>query len=145
MRIKETITKLLKKHKTNDPFVIAAEKNIIVSYADLGDTYGFFTHASRIKFININNKLDDTMQRFVCAHELGHAILHPRANTPFLKKNTFYSIDKIEVEANTFAVELLLPDYEIDNFRDTNMTIKEVAGIYGVPGEVCELKTYIKN
>ncbi|OIJ07645.1 hypothetical protein BKP35_18345 [Anaerobacillus arseniciselenatis] len=144
MRIKETVTKLIKKHKTNNPFVIADEKNIIIQYADLGDTYGFFTHASRIKFININNNLDETMQRFVCAHELGHAILHPRSNTPFLKKNTFYSIDKIEVEANTFAVELLIPDYEIENFRDTNMTINEVAGIYGVPMEVSGFKDIIK-
>lgn len=141
--IKETVTKLIKKHKTNNPFTIATEKNIIIKYADLGNTYGFFITASRFKFININNNLDETMQRFVCAHELGHAILHPRVNTPFLKKNTFYSIEKIEVQANTFAVELLLPDYEIDNFRDTNMTISEVAGIYGIPMEVRNLKNLV--
>lgn len=140
MKIKEITTKLIKKHKTNNPFSIAAERNILIKYADLGDTYGLFINSNRFKFININNRLDDQLQRFVCAHELGHAILHPRANTPFLKKNTLYSIDKIEVEANTFAVELLLPDYEIDNFKETNMTIQEVAAIYGLPGEVCDLK-----
>ena len=48
------------------------------------------------------------MQRTVCAHELGHAVLHTHANTPFLRKNTFFSVDKLEIEANTFAALLLI-------------------------------------
>ncbi|MGQ0440076.1 ImmA/IrrE family metallo-endopeptidase, partial [Bacillus sp. B-TM1] len=38
------------------------------------------------------------MQRTVCAHELGHAVLHTHANTPFLRKNTFFSISNLSTE-----------------------------------------------
>jgi Zn-dependent peptidase ImmA (M78 family) len=73
--IKKLIMSLIRKHGTNDPFRIATEKNIILRFEDLKSTYGYFLHSNRIKIIHINNKLDEAFQRFVCAHELGHAIL----------------------------------------------------------------------
>lgn len=76
-----------------------------------------------------------------CAHELGHAILHPDENTAFLKKNTLFSTDKIEVEANTFAVELLLPDelfLEQDNY--SCFTIYDAINEKGVPVVLLSLK-----
>ena len=78
------------------------------------------------------------MQRFVCAHELGHAVMHPKANTPFMKRSTYFSIDKIEREANRFAVELLIPDSELKNY--VGWMVNEVAAVYGVPDEVVLLK-----
>ena len=138
--IKRKVDELIKKYKTNNPYQIAKLKNIEIQYADLGNTLGFYFHDSRIKFININNNLSTEMQRFVCAHELGHAILHPRSNTPFLKKNTFFSIDKIEVEANTFAVELLLLDEAIYEYRDSNLSMYEACEMHGIPRELSHLK-----
>lgn len=76
------------------------------------------------------------MQRFVCAHELGHAVLHPGLNTPFMKANTLLSTDRIEREANTFAVELLMPDDVIREYE----TIHQAAAVCGVPEEVVLLK-----
>lgn len=76
------------------------------------------------------------MQRFVCAHELGHAVLHPGLNTPFMKANTLLSTDRIEREANTFAVELLMPDELIQEYQ----TIYEAAVACGVPAEIASLK-----
>lgn len=70
-----------------------------------------------------------------------HSELHPRLNTPFLKANTLFVIDKIEVEANTFAVELLLPDKEIYEYKNTNISLNEVCGIYGIPQKLSHLKT----
>lgn len=89
---------------------------------------GFYKYDKRNKYIFINQKLSKEMQRFVCAHELGHAILHPRSNTPFLRKNTLFSIDKIEVEANSFAVQLLLSN---ENFEhcETKFDILRENGI----------------
>ena len=138
--IKRKVDELIKKYKTNDPYQIAKLKNIEIQYANLGNTLGFYFHDSRIKFININNNLPAEMQRFVCAHELGHAILHPRSNTPFLKKNTFFSIDKIEVDANTFAVELLLLDEAIYEYRDSNLSMYEACEMHGIPRELSHLK-----
>jgi Zn-dependent peptidase ImmA (M78 family) len=92
--------------------------------------------------VELNNNINESLQKFVCAHELGHAVLHPKANTPFLKRNTFYSLDKIEVEANTFAVELLLPDEQLYEYKDTSLSIYEICELYGVPKELSHLKKF---
>ncbi|WP_191556425.1 ImmA/IrrE family metallo-endopeptidase [Metabacillus idriensis] len=140
--IKGMVNQLRKKHHTNNPFTIAKERNIIVLKEPLGKILGYYNYHRRFKFIHINNMLDENTQKFVCAHELGHAILHPKSNTTFLKENTLYSIDKIEVEANSFAVELLLTDDYISEFQDTNLTIQEIAMTYGIPKCMVHLKKF---
>ncbi|MGN7193785.1 ImmA/IrrE family metallo-endopeptidase [Bacillus mycoides] len=142
MDIKECVLNIVAKYQTIDPFEIAKQKNITVLYADLGNTLGFYNTYKRFKFIHINNQIDETIQRFVCAHELGHAVLHPKANTPFLRNKTFFSVDRLEIEANTFAVELLLTDEMISAYEDTRLSIQEVAEIHGVPEGFALLKTY---
>ncbi|HFK1726866.1 ImmA/IrrE family metallo-endopeptidase [Bacillus cereus] len=142
MDIKEFVLNITEKHGTINPFEIAENKGIIVLYEDLGNTLGFYNTYKRIKFIHINNQIDETTQRFVCAHELGHAVLHPKANTPFLRNQTFFSVDRLEIEANTFAVELLLTDEMISAYEDTRLSIQEVAEIHGVPGGFARLKNY---
>ncbi|MED3396032.1 ImmA/IrrE family metallo-endopeptidase [Bacillus wiedmannii] len=142
MEIKEYALKIAEKHATTNPFEIARRKNIIVLFEDLGNTLGFYNTYKRFKFIHINNQIDEITQRFVCAHELGHALLHPRANTPFLRNQTFFSVDRLEIEANTFAVELLLTDAAIDTYKDTTLSIREIAEIHGIPNGFARLKTY---
>jgi Zn-dependent peptidase ImmA (M78 family) len=140
--IKEIVRQLIKKHKSNDPFQIAKEKNIIILFAELGNTLGFYSSYKRVQFIHLNNQLDEMMQRFVCAHELGHAVLHPKSNTPFLRANTLFSVEKLELEANTFAVELLLPDDIITQYQNTDLTIYDVAEIHSVPRQLVYLKNF---
>ncbi|MGX5438930.1 ImmA/IrrE family metallo-endopeptidase [Bacillus thuringiensis] len=142
MKIKDYVMKIVKKHGTTNPFEIAKRKDIIVLFEDLGNTLGFYNTYKRFKFVHINNRIDETTQRFVCAHELGHALLHPKANTPFLRNKTFFSVDRLEIEANTFAVELLLPDEMISEYQDTNLSIQEIAEIYGIPESFARLKSY---
>lgn len=142
MKIKDYVMKIVKKHGTTNPFEIAKRKDIIVLFEDLGNTLGFYNTYKRFKFIHINNRIDETTQRFVCAHELGHALLHPKANTPFLRNKTFFSVDRLEIEANTFAVELLLPDEMISEYQDTNLSIQGIAEIYGIPESFARLKSY---
>ncbi|MDR4903093.1 ImmA/IrrE family metallo-endopeptidase [Bacillus mycoides] len=142
MEIKEYALKIAEKHETTNPFEIARRKNIIVLFEDLGNTLGFYNTYKRFKFIHINNQIEETTQQFVCAHELGHALLHPKANTPFLRNQTFFSVDRLEVEANTFAVELLLTDEIVSEYKNTNLSIQEVAEIHGIPRGFARLKTY---
>ncbi|KAA1808162.1 Metallopeptidase ImmA [Bacillus cereus] len=142
MNIKKYVLNIVAKYQTIDPFEIARQKNIIVLFEDLGNTLGFYNTYKRFKFIHINNQIDETTQRFVCAHELGHAVLHPKANTPFLRNQTFFSVDRLEIEANTFAVELLLTDEMIAAYENTHLSIQEVAEIHGVPGGFSRLKNY---
>ncbi|EEM70284.1 MULTISPECIES: ImmA/IrrE family metallo-endopeptidase [Bacillus cereus group] len=142
MDIKEYVLNIVAKYQTRDPFEIARQKNIIVLFEDLGSTLGFYNTYKRFKFIHINNQINETTQRFVCAHELGHAVLHPKANTPFLRNQTFFSVDRLEIEANTFAVELLLTDEMVSEYEDTRLSIQEVAEIHGVPSGFARLKIY---
>lgn len=135
--------KIVKKHGTTNPFEIAKRKDIIVLFEDLGNTLGFYNTYKRFKFIHINNQIKETTQQFVCAHELGHAVLHPKANTPFLRNQTFFSVDCLEIEANTFAVELLLTDEMISAYKDTRLSIQEITEAHGIPGGFARLKTYI--
>ncbi len=86
--------------------------------------------------IHINSGLNEVDQCFTCAHELGHAVLHPKVNTPFLRRHTLQSIAKIEREANTLAVELLIPDKSIQN----GMSIYEAVRLHGVTEEIAHLK-----
>lgn len=141
MWVKVIVENLTKKYGTNNPFAIADAMNIHIIEQDLHEEIlGFYKYIRRNKFIFLNSNLSDLAKLFVCAHELGHSELHPRHSVPFLKRKTFFSIDKIETEANRFAVELLLPDEAIYEYKDSNISINEVASIYGVPEEVAHLK-----
>ncbi|MDE1421475.1 MULTISPECIES: ImmA/IrrE family metallo-endopeptidase [Bacillus] len=104
----ESITKkiksITKKFETNNPFKIAKELGIEVVYEDLGKALGYYSRHFRVKVIHINQNANEHNKEFICAHELGHAIFHPDANTPFLKRKTLFSTDQIELEANFFAI-----------------------------------------
>ncbi len=98
-----------------------------------------YKYDRRNQYLVINSNLDSNSQRIVCSHELGHAILHPKFNTPFMRKHTLFSVDKIEIEANTFAAYLLIPDESLfDSYNQ--MTIFDIAALYNVPIELVELK-----
>jgi len=140
--IKDIVGELINRHNTANPFELAILKKIHVIYHDLHpEIQGFYKYDKRNKYIVINSNLNETIQMFVCAHEIGHAELHPRVNTPFLREKTFLSIDRIEVEANTFAVELLLPDKAIYEHSNLGMTLNEIASMFCVPEEVTHLKS----
>lgn len=137
MWLKNEVVKLIKKHNTSDPFEIATQKNIYVIKWDLHEQInGYYKYDRRNRYIVINCNLDDDFQRVVCAHELGHAILHTRVNTPFMTKNTFFSVNKIEREANRFAAELLIPDDSLQEYDN----IYEIASMHRVPIELVRLK-----
>lgn len=141
MWIKETVERLINEYSTNNPFEIANAKNIYVVERNLhDDIMGFYKYIRRNKFIYINSNLDLKNKFYTCAHELGHSEFHTRLNTPFLKRRTLLSFNKIEKEANRFAVELLLPDSNLEEYRHTQLSLEEIAGIHGVPREVARLK-----
>jgi len=70
--------------------------------------------------VGVNSKHHPNRQRFTIAHELGHIVLHrPHLETAILidKSKNFIArdptsaegIDPLEIQANAFASELLLP------------------------------------
>lgn len=143
MWIKNEVKELIEEYSTNDPFEIAEGKSINVYFHPLHrEIMGYYKYIRRNKYIVINSNLDDNNKIFTCAHELGHSELHPRIDTPFLKKNTLFSTNKIENEANRFAVEMLLPDNKFEEYRGTSLSLEEIAGMHGIPREVARLKKY---
>ncbi|MGE7020455.1 ImmA/IrrE family metallo-endopeptidase [Solibacillus cecembensis] len=141
MSIKSIVNKLVKKHGTNDPFIIAESMGIIIVFEPLGNALGYYSKHFRVPIIHINQDADRKSQHFICGHELGHAVQHPNTNTSFLKRNTLFSTDKLEIEANTFAVELLLPDelFEVQNC--SSFTIYDAIEEKGIPIELLSLKS----
>ncbi len=109
MDIKKYVYSLALANNTNNPFEIAENKGIIVLMEPLGSIRGYYSKALRTKFIHINENMDEHKQLFTCAHELGHALLHPNLSTPFLRDSTLFSINKLEVQANRFATCLCYP------------------------------------
>ena len=138
MDIKKLVTKTIKKYKTNNPFELAEALGIEVLYENLGSINGYYTKMLRSKYIHVNYNLNEDRQRYTVAHELGHALMHPNANTPFLRENTLFSVDKLERQANTFAVELLMPDNIISQYE--GYTVHNIASLVGIPNGLEVLK-----
>lgn len=136
--IKDKVQQLCKKHQTRDPFIIARQMGILVIHEELGSISGYYNKILRMKQIHINHNLPDSVQRFTCAHELGHALLHPEANTPFLMTHTFFSISRMEHEANKFASELLIPDSFMED--NASLTMEQLARMLNYDVRLVELK-----
>ena len=138
--IQSKVDELYKKYGTRNPFTLARQLNIQIFYWDLpSEIKGFYQYEKRNRFIFINSELSLEEQLVVCAHELGHAVLHTKLNTPFMRTNTLFSIDKIEVQANTFAAYLLIPDESLFDSYD-QMTIYDIAALHQIPVELVKLK-----
>jgi len=123
MDIKLKVLNLIVKYGTKNPFKLAKKLNIEIIIEDLGEVRGLFKKVLKRKFIFINSKLNEFDKNLVCAHELGHAILHSSSNYQFLIDNTrILRKSRLEDEANLFASYLLIPDDEVFEeyeFRET--------------------------
>lgn len=140
MDVKKIAVQTAKKYQTWNPYEIAEARGVQIIYAPLKSILGYYTKYKRIQCIILNDNLPSHLQRFVCAHELGHSICHTNLNTQWLRKNTLVSTDRIEREASTFTVELLLPDDLIREYPE--YTLSHLGKIAGIPHELCLLKKF---
>lgn len=138
MRIMNIVTKLCSQHETNNPFAIAENKNIITLFEPLGSIHGFYQSIYNQKIIHINEDLSEQEQKFTCAHELGHIVLHNKINTSFLKTKTLFSVDRYENEANKFAVLLLYSEEEFKQYL--NLSIPQIAQCLNLSNELVEYR-----
>ena len=128
----------VKKYKTRDPFQIAKEKNVILVYAPLIDIRGFYQYFQRQHIICIDQDLSDQQKKFVCAHELGHMMMHKNANKVYMDTQTFFNTNKFENEANEFAVNLLIPDCEI--YDNKELTTEQLSRLLGYEEAMIKLR-----
>lgn len=137
MYIRDIVNSICCKYDTRDPFELADCLGIRINYCELGSIRGFFVLKNRIKQVFLNYNLSDYEKRFVLSHEIGHSLLHPEQNTMFLQ-NTFFSANRLEIEANRFAIELLMSDEDIQEHWE--YTLNEWSMFYGLPPEIIELR-----
>lgn len=116
MDIKRRVRNLEKKYGTKNPYKLCKMLKIKILYLNLGNIKGIYKKVLTNKFIAINENLDEFCQKIVLAHELGHALLHHSKEVQALKDYDLFPKcnNHIELEANTFAAELLISD-EIDS------------------------------
>lgn len=138
---KDTALELADKFNTTDPFEIAEHLNVHIFYQNLDPSImGFYKYNKKNQYICINENLSINKQIVTCSHELGHCRMHKHVNTPFLRANTFLSVDKFERQANLFAVELLLPDEDWHAYAKELKTIDAISNHTGIPKELLLLK-----
>lgn len=89
----------------------------------------FFRDMFNCEFIFVSNNLCDQEEKIVIAHELGHTILHVNLKTSNYTSSHLLVKNKIEIQANKFAAELLIPD-------DINLNIDSVT--------ICQLACYLE-
>lgn len=139
--MKDIIRKIVKKHGTSDPFELADCLGAITITAPLKDgTRGFYDYYKRNGIICIDENLTDEEARMVCAHELGHFILHRKVNSVLLKNTTFLNTNRYEIEANRFAAYLLIPAEHLMEYAGYGYTIDQLACIFKVSREFMELR-----
>jgi Zn-dependent peptidase ImmA (M78 family) len=102
-----------------------------VMFMDLGSLKGMYKYLKRNRFAAINEGLDDNTKRIVCAHELGHDLLHRNlAKKVVLQEFMLYDMkSRPEYEANLFASEILLPDNEIFTLAKEGYDIQQIASM----------------
>ena len=111
--IAKTAEDFARKYGTRNPFKIAQQKGVHVKYRDdYKKLKGMYLVVLNNRFIYINSTLDESKQKIVCAHELGHDTLHrSEAEKAFIQEFELYDMNtRREYEANVFAASLLLSD-----------------------------------
>ena len=127
--IQNVANMLIKKFDTRDPFQLCQAIGVEVFYADLGSLKGMYKYLKKNRFAVINENLDPFTKTLVCAHELGHDILHQNlARKVCLQEFILYDMkSRPEYEANLFASEILLPDDIIFNLARDGYDIEQIS------------------
>lgn len=138
MDIKRLVNSLVRKHKTRDPFEIIENLNAIVVFHPLQGVRGFYQYFQRNNIIYIDETLSEHEQRLVCAHELGHMLLHKKSNAIFMDSRTQLNTTKYEIEADRFAMDLIMSDEEIEEHLD--LTTVQFSRLFGYSKKLIELR-----
>lgn len=134
MHIKQLTNKLTKRFQTRNPIKIAECLGYTVLHVPLNGVRGFYQHVKRCHIIYLDDALPEAEACFVCAHELGHALLHKGCNRIFLDRNTYFVTSRYEKEADRFAVNLLYSDGDLSDLQE--LPISTVATCLGVSEEL---------
>ncbi|MEG2935539.1 MAG: ImmA/IrrE family metallo-endopeptidase, partial [Clostridium sp.] len=145
--IHKSVLKLKKKYKTSNPLNLAKELNIDVCYKETTSLKGFYVNILRNKYIVLSSTLTEEEIRIICAHELGHHILHRNLGIKMFQDELCISKIKSipEIEANYFAAELLIDDEDMEELISYGYSYEEIAAELGVHKELVIIKGTLLN
>jgi Zn-dependent peptidase ImmA (M78 family) len=141
MRIKNIVESICKKYMTRNPYELAACESIKVIELPLGGIKGYYSTCYRQRIIHINSDIPENDRWHTCAHELGHGILHPNSNTPFLRANTLFPIGRFEKEAEHFAIDLLYSDEDMREYLQ--YSTPQIAECLNIPVSLVEYRVSV--
>lgn len=138
MDIPKIIDTLVRKYHTRNPFEIIENMNVILVFYPLEEVKGFYQYFQRNNLIYIDERLSDKEKMFVCAHELGHMLIHKNANAIFMDSQTYLNTSKYENEADRFAINLLISDDDIEN--NLEYSVNQLSRLFGYHEKLIELR-----
>lgn len=145
-RIIEAAEHTLKRFGGRDIFETAENSGAKVWFRKLGGLKGFYICERGVRYIVINEDADEALKRVICAHELGHDMLHRELSAGGIRENTmFLDSNKTEREANLFAAQVLISDSEVLDEAEYCPSIDVLAYELGLPCEIVEYKLEVMN
>jgi Zn-dependent peptidase ImmA (M78 family) len=93
-----------------DVFLLAQRLRLWLAAQPLRDAYGFYLRQGDVAGIVVNSDHPESLQRFTCAHEIGHHILGHAShvdNASTLRQYAHIALQ--ELQAQVFAASLLMP------------------------------------
>ena len=120
---------------TRDPLKIASDLGIHVIFDnDFATLKGMYVIIKRSRFIIINGNLNERDINTVCAHEIGHDRFHRAlAKSGALQELMLYDMKRRpEYEANIFASDILIDDFEILELIEYDYDMVQIARELGV-------------
>jgi Zn-dependent peptidase ImmA (M78 family) len=121
---------------------IVKARGITLQFAPLGDELSGMAYIKDgLKIIGVNALHHPNRQRFSVAHELAHHVLHVPEISEAIHVDRGFRVlhrnkvsaegsDPLEVEANAFASELLMPDALLaDAIGDTGLDLDDDAAV----------------
>lgn len=136
-RIKRIVNYYVKKLDTRNPFDIADFIGVLYQRGNIG-CEGCYLFLKNHRYIFLNQDLLEQEAEFVMAHELGHALMHRKQNCYFIRNKTLLLNSKIEIAANTFAAELLIPDELI--YENPGLSKSQIAKLAGFEEKIMDFK-----
>lgn len=144
--IRKTAAQVRREYGGRDIFETAANSGANVWRRELGSLKGFYLCENGSRYIIVNSGLDEVVARTVCAHELGHDMLHRELSAGGIRENSlFLANNKTEREANLFAAEMLISDREALSVLEYAADISQAAYELGVMPEIVEYKLEMLN
>ncbi|HBN06474.1 MAG TPA: PTS N-acetylglucosamine transporter subunit IIABC, partial [Bacteroidales bacterium] len=134
--IDNTILGLRESYKTDNVYelydlldiqIIKLEPNNIL--LDNNEAF-YYRNYFKNEIVFIRNDLQRDFEKFVLAHELGHALLHTDSYEAAFNKSLL-NTGKLEKQANYFAFKLL--DIELDPTDFEGFTIEQIASSLYLP------------